>query len=120
MSEQMESLVQEQSESRNGKRRAICDGCVCLTAATEAEALRLADLGHHAPQANVAQSVAKLHRAGKLGGFHIDDGRDGDRNAGAINPHSLFMISTSRSRRKTAKLAAGTNGRCGAESGSRQ
>jgi L-rhamnose isomerase / sugar isomerase len=54
----------------------------------------LVDLGHHAPNANIEQIVSMLDRAGKLGGFHFNDSKygDDDLDAGAINPHRLFLI----------------------------
>jgi L-rhamnose isomerase/sugar isomerase len=54
----------------------------------------LVDLGHHAPNVNIEQIVARLHRFGKLGGFHFNDSKygDDDLDAGAINPHQLFLV----------------------------
>jgi L-rhamnose isomerase/sugar isomerase len=54
----------------------------------------LVDLGHHAPSVNIEQIVARLHRFGKLGGFHFNDSKygDDDLDAGAINPHQLFLV----------------------------
>lgn len=54
----------------------------------------LVDLGHHAPNANIEQIVARLHRAGKLGGFHFNDSKygDDDLDSGSINPHQLFLV----------------------------
>jgi L-rhamnose isomerase/sugar isomerase len=54
----------------------------------------LIDLGHHAPNVNIEQIVARLHRAGKLGGFHFNDSKygDDDLDSGSINPHQLFLI----------------------------
>jgi L-rhamnose isomerase / sugar isomerase len=54
----------------------------------------LVDLGHHAPSVNIEQIVARLHRFGKLGGFHFNDSKygDDDLDSGAINPHQLFLI----------------------------
>lgn len=54
----------------------------------------LVDLGHHAPNANIEQIVARLHRFGKLGGFHFNDSKygDDDLDSGSINPHQLFLI----------------------------
>lgn len=54
----------------------------------------LVDLGHHAPNVNVEQIVARLHRIGKLGGFHFNDSMygDDDLDSGSINPHQLFLI----------------------------
>lgn len=59
------------------------DRCQCLV-----------DLGHHAPNANIEQIVARLHRAGKLGGFHFNDSKygDDDLDSGSINPHQLFLV----------------------------
>ena len=59
------------------------DRCACLV-----------DLGHHAPNANIEQIVARLHRAGKLGGFHFNDSKygDDDLDSGSINPHQLFLV----------------------------
>lgn len=54
----------------------------------------LVDLGHHAPNVNIEQIVARLHQFGKLGGFHFNDSKygDDDLDAGAIDPHRLFLI----------------------------
>ena len=54
----------------------------------------LVDLGHHAPNVNIEQIVARLHRFGKLGGFHFNDSKygDDDLDSGSINPHQLFLI----------------------------
>jgi len=54
----------------------------------------LVDLGHHAPNVNIEQIVARLHRIGKLGGFHFNDSKygDDDLDSGSINPHQLFLI----------------------------
>ncbi|KLI64129.1 TIM barrel protein [Aurantiacibacter marinus] len=59
------------------------DQCKCLV-----------DLGHHAPNVNIEQIVARLHRAGKLGGFHFNDSKygDDDLDSGSINPHQLFLV----------------------------
>jgi len=59
------------------------DKCKCLI-----------DLGHHAPNTNIEQIVARLHRFGKLGGFHFNDSKygDDDLDSGSINPHQLFLI----------------------------
>ncbi len=58
------------------------------------KALCLVDLGHHAPSVNIEQIVARLHRFGKLGGFHFNDSKygDDDLDSGSINPHMLFLI----------------------------
>jgi len=54
----------------------------------------LVDLGHHAPNTNIEQIIARLHRFGKLGGFHFNDSKygDDDLDSGSINPHQLFLI----------------------------
>ncbi len=54
----------------------------------------LVDLGHHAPNVNIEQIVARLHHAGKLGGFHFNNSKygDDDLNSGSVNPHQLFLI----------------------------
>ncbi len=59
------------------------DQCKCLV-----------DLGHHAPNVNIEQIVARLHHAGKLGGFHFNDSKygDDDLDSGSINPHQLFLV----------------------------
>ena len=59
-----------------------------------AKAQCLVDLGHHAPNVNIEQIVARLHCFGKLGGFHFNDSKygDDDLDSGSINPHQLFLI----------------------------
>jgi L-rhamnose isomerase/sugar isomerase len=54
----------------------------------------LVDLGHHAPNVNIEQIVARLHTFDKLGGFHFNDSKygDDDLDAGSINPHQLFLV----------------------------
>lgn len=54
----------------------------------------LVDLGHHAPNVNIEQIVARLSQFGKLGGFHFNDSKygDDDLDSGSINPHQLFLI----------------------------
>ena len=54
----------------------------------------LVDLGHHAPNVNIEQIVARLHRFGKLCGFHFNDSKygDDDLDSGSINPHQLFLV----------------------------
>jgi L-rhamnose isomerase/sugar isomerase len=54
----------------------------------------LVDLGHHAPNVNVEQIVARLIRAGKLGGFHFNDSKygDDDLDAGSVDPFRLFLV----------------------------
>ncbi|HWL55923.1 MAG TPA: L-rhamnose catabolism isomerase [Paracoccus sp. (in: a-proteobacteria)] len=54
----------------------------------------LVDLGHHAPNVNIEMIVARLIRAGKLGGFHFNDSKygDDDLDAGTIEPFRLFLV----------------------------
>jgi len=54
----------------------------------------LVDLGHHAPNVNIEQIVARMHRFDKLGGFHFNDSKygDDDLDSGSINPHQLFLV----------------------------
>ena len=54
----------------------------------------LVDLGHHAPNTNVEQIVARLVRARKLAGFHFNDSKygDDDLDSGAIDPFRLFLV----------------------------
>ena len=54
----------------------------------------LVDLGHHAPNVNIEMIVARLIRAGKLGGFHFNDSKygDDDLDSGTIDPFRLFLI----------------------------
>ena len=54
----------------------------------------LVDLGHHAPNTNIELIVARLMRAGKLGGFHFNDSKygDDDLDAGSVDPYRLFLI----------------------------
>jgi L-rhamnose isomerase/sugar isomerase len=54
----------------------------------------LVDLGHHAPNVNIEQIVARLQAFGKLGGFHFNDSKygDDDLDSGSINPHQLFLV----------------------------
>ncbi len=74
----------------------ISDWGSSILAATELgpKAQCLVDLGHHAPNVNIEQIVARLHRFGKLGGFHFNDSKygDDDLDAGSINPHQLFLV----------------------------
>lgn len=63
--------------------RELGSQCMCLV-----------DLGHHAPNTNIEQIVARLIQFGKLGGFHFNDSKygDDDLDTGAINPFQLFLI----------------------------
>ena len=65
-----------------------------LAQALGERALCLVDLGHHLPNANVEQVVARLIAAGKLGGFHFNDSSygDDDLTSGSIRPYQLFLV----------------------------
>ena len=54
----------------------------------------LVDLGHHAPNTNIEQIVARLIHAGKLAGFHFNDSKygDDDLDAGSVDPFRLFLV----------------------------
>jgi L-rhamnose isomerase / sugar isomerase len=54
----------------------------------------LVDLGHHAPNVNIEQIVARLVRFKKLGGFHFNDSKygDDDLDTGSIEPFRLFLV----------------------------
>jgi L-rhamnose isomerase / sugar isomerase len=54
----------------------------------------LVDLGHHAPNTNIEQIVARLIHANKLAGFHFNDSKygDDDLDSGAIDPFRLFLV----------------------------
>jgi L-rhamnose isomerase/sugar isomerase len=54
----------------------------------------LVDLGHHAPNVNIEQIVARLVRVGRLAGFHFNDSKygDDDLDSGAIDPFRLFRV----------------------------
>ena len=58
------------------------------------KAFCLVDLGHHAPNVNIEQIVARLIRVGKLAGFHFNDSKygDDDLDAGSIDPFRLFLV----------------------------
>jgi L-rhamnose isomerase/sugar isomerase len=58
------------------------------------KAFCLVDLGHHAPNVNIEQIVARLVRAGRLAGFHFNDSKygDDDLDAGSIDPFRLFRV----------------------------
>jgi L-rhamnose isomerase/sugar isomerase len=66
---------------------------VCVKALGD-RAFSLVDLGHHAPNVNIEQIVARLIQLQKLGGFHFNDSKygDDDLDAGAIKPFQLFLI----------------------------
>lgn len=54
----------------------------------------LVDLGHHAPNVNVEQIVARLVRFKKLAGFHFNDSKygDDDLDSGSVEPFRLFLV----------------------------
>lgn len=54
----------------------------------------LVDLGHHAPNVNIEQIVARLVRFDKLAGFHFNDSKygDDDLDAGSVEPFRLFLV----------------------------
>jgi L-rhamnose isomerase / sugar isomerase len=54
----------------------------------------LVDLGHHLPNTNIEQIVARLIAASRLGGFHFNDSKyaDDDLSTGSIRPYQLFLI----------------------------
>jgi L-rhamnose isomerase / sugar isomerase len=74
----------------------ISDWGTSLAAAQELgpKAQCLVDLGHHAPNVNIEQIVARLIRFGKLGGFHFNDSKygDDDLDAGSVEPFRLFLV----------------------------
>ena len=57
-------------------------------------AFSLVDLGHHVPNTNIEQLVARLIQFGKLGGFHFNDSKygDDDLDAGSVKPFQLFLV----------------------------
>lgn len=65
-----------------------------LASALGERASCLVDLGHHLPNTNVEQVVARLIGAGKLGGFHFNDSKyaDDDLTTGSIKPFQLFLV----------------------------
>jgi L-rhamnose isomerase / sugar isomerase len=74
----------------------ISDWGSSLMAATELgpKAKCLVDLGHHAPNTNIEQIVARLVREQKLAGFHFNDSKygDDDLDAGSLDPFRLFLV----------------------------
>jgi L-rhamnose isomerase / sugar isomerase len=74
----------------------ISDWGTSLAAAQELgpKAQCLVDLGHHAPNVNIEQIVARLIRFGKLGGFHFNDSKygDDDLDTGSVEPFRLFLV----------------------------
>ena len=66
---------------------------LCARAVGE-RCLSLVDLGHHAPNVNIEQIVARLIQLGGLGGFHFNDSKfgDDDLDSGSIKPFQLFLV----------------------------
>lgn len=54
----------------------------------------LVDLGHHLPNTNIEQIVARLMHLGALGGFHFNGSMygDDDLSTGSVKPYQLFLI----------------------------
>lgn len=54
----------------------------------------LVDLGHHLPNTNIEQIVARLLHFGRLGGFHFNGSMygDDDLTTGSIKPYQFFLI----------------------------
>jgi L-rhamnose isomerase / sugar isomerase len=74
----------------------ISDWGSSLMAAQEVgpQARCLVDLGHHAPNTNIEQIVARLIHAERLAGFHFNDSKygDDDLDSGSIDPFRLFLV----------------------------
>jgi L-rhamnose isomerase / sugar isomerase len=70
-----------------GTSKALCD-------AVGNNAKVLVDLGHHLPNTNIEQIVARLLHFNSLGGFHFNGSMygDDDLTTGAIKPYQLFLI----------------------------
>ena len=66
----------------------------------------LVDLGHHLPNCNIEQVVARLIGAGRLGGFHFNDSKygDDDLTTGSIKPYQLFLVFNELVDAEVAKL----------------
>jgi L-rhamnose isomerase/sugar isomerase len=54
----------------------------------------LVDLGHHLPNTNIEQIVARLMHFSRLGGFHFNGSMygDDDLTTGSMKPYQLFLI----------------------------
>ncbi|MBY0433228.1 MAG: TIM barrel protein [Cyclobacteriaceae bacterium] len=65
---------------------------LCQSLGTQANVL--VDLGHHLPNANIEQIVARLMHFGRLGGFHFNGSMygDDDLTTGSIKPYQFFLI----------------------------
>jgi L-rhamnose isomerase / sugar isomerase len=70
-----------------GTSKALCD-------ALGPNAKVLVDLGHHLPNTNIEQIVARLLHFKALGGFHFNGSMygDDDLTTGSIKPYQLFLI----------------------------
>ncbi len=70
-----------------GTSKALCD-----TLGPQAKVL--VDLGHHLPNTNIEQIVARLLHFKSLGGFHFNGSMygDDDLTTGSIKPFQLFLI----------------------------
>ena len=65
-----------------------------LCQSTGKNAQVLVDLGHHLPNTNIEQIVARLMHFGRLGGFHFNGSMygDDDLTTGSIKPYQFFLI----------------------------
>ncbi len=70
-----------------GTSKALCDSI-------GENAKVLVDLGHHLPNTNIEQIVARLSQFKSLGGFHFNGSMygDDDLTTGSIKPYQLFLI----------------------------
>lgn len=70
-----------------GTSLALCEFC-------GSKAKVLVDLGHHLPNTNIEQIVARLLHFKALGGFHFNGSMygDDDLTTGSIKPFQLFLI----------------------------
>jgi L-rhamnose isomerase / sugar isomerase len=70
-----------------GTSKALCDSL-------GSKAKVLVDLGHHLPNTNIEQIVARLLHFKSLGGFHFNGSMygDDDLTTGSIKPYQLFLI----------------------------
>jgi L-rhamnose isomerase / sugar isomerase len=70
-----------------GTSKSLCD-------AVGPNAKVLVDLGHHLPNTNIEQIVARLLHFKALGGFHFNGSMygDDDLTTGSIKPYQLFLI----------------------------
>jgi L-rhamnose isomerase / sugar isomerase len=70
-----------------GTSKALCDSL-------GSQAKVLVDLGHHLPNTNIEQIVARLLHLNSLGGFHFNGSMygDDDLTTGSIKPYQLFLI----------------------------